>query len=168
LHPLYEKIDYLALGHFHKQFTINNWIFNPGSSEPVCSADFTYKRGIFLVNIFKSSKGGFSKTVKIIRLHNRPYQYEMIFVNRYFAEQQNFNLFIINQLKQRIQSSFRHKKKEVDPVLLLHLRGIEPAKNCRNKGANLRKLICNKLPFIDVRIYEKFKTPIKSLENYVG
>ncbi len=34
---LKDRVDYLALGHYHKQFTLNQWIYNPGSSEAVCS-----------------------------------------------------------------------------------------------------------------------------------
>jgi len=33
LRPFKEKLDYLALGHIHKRFEIENWVFNPGSLE---------------------------------------------------------------------------------------------------------------------------------------
>ena len=33
LAPLREQIDYLALGHIHKPYTVEGWIYNPGSPE---------------------------------------------------------------------------------------------------------------------------------------
>ena len=33
LAPLQEVIDYVALGHIHKPYRVNDWIFNPGSPE---------------------------------------------------------------------------------------------------------------------------------------
>jgi exonuclease SbcD len=42
-------VDYLALGHTHKKFEIENWAFNPGSLE-ACSVDeASTPRGAFLV-----------------------------------------------------------------------------------------------------------------------
>jgi exonuclease SbcD len=44
-----EAVDYLALGHTHKQFEIDGWAFNPGSLE-ACSVDeATAVRGAYLV-----------------------------------------------------------------------------------------------------------------------
>ncbi|MFX0141439.1 MAG: exonuclease SbcCD subunit D, partial [Candidatus Hodarchaeota archaeon] len=36
---LKHRVNYLALGHFHKQFILENWVYNPGSAEAVCSID---------------------------------------------------------------------------------------------------------------------------------
>ncbi|MFX1430606.1 MAG: exonuclease SbcCD subunit D, partial [Promethearchaeota archaeon] len=67
IQPLHYRVDYLALGHFHKQFILEDWIYNPGSSEAVCIMDNSYKRGIFLVEISKKLEK-FEKKVKIIQL----------------------------------------------------------------------------------------------------
>ncbi len=46
---LKEGVDYLALGHTHKQFQIEDWAFNPGSLE-ACSVDESgVTRGAYLV-----------------------------------------------------------------------------------------------------------------------
>ena len=50
---LKDRVNYLALGHFHLQFILDGWIYNPGSSEASCSSDFSFIRGIFLVSITK-------------------------------------------------------------------------------------------------------------------
>jgi DNA repair protein SbcD/Mre11 len=50
--PLREAgVDYLALGHIHKHYVVENWIFNPGSVEANSVEESTYKRGVYLVNL---------------------------------------------------------------------------------------------------------------------
>ncbi|MDX2242025.1 MAG: metallophosphoesterase [Leptolyngbyaceae cyanobacterium bins.302] len=44
-------VDYLALGHIHKNYTEQGWIFNPGSIEANSIEESTFKRGAYLVNI---------------------------------------------------------------------------------------------------------------------
>ena len=50
--PLKQYVDYLALGHVHKPFEIDDWIYNPGSTE-TCSADEVAweDRGYYYVEI---------------------------------------------------------------------------------------------------------------------
>ena len=45
-------VDYLALGHFHKPFQLERWIFNPGSPESVSGAEAAWTpRGYLLVDV---------------------------------------------------------------------------------------------------------------------
>ena len=50
--PLRAYVDYLALGHVHKPYDFDGWMYNPGSSE-TCSAEETQweKRGYYYVEI---------------------------------------------------------------------------------------------------------------------
>ena len=49
LHP---HVDYLALGHFHMPFQLENWIYNPGSPENCSIAETEWKsRGYLLVDV---------------------------------------------------------------------------------------------------------------------
>jgi DNA repair exonuclease SbcCD nuclease subunit len=45
------KIDYLALGHIHKKYEIDNWIFNPGSLENWRLNEALYKKGFFHITL---------------------------------------------------------------------------------------------------------------------
>ncbi|MGG6263793.1 metallophosphoesterase family protein [Leptolyngbya sp. AN03gr2] len=50
--PLKEAgVDYLALGHIHKSYTEQGWIFNPGSTEANSVEEANYERGVFLVEL---------------------------------------------------------------------------------------------------------------------
>jgi DNA repair protein SbcD/Mre11 len=54
--PLKEAgVDYLALGHIHKNYTAEGWVFNPGSLEANNVEESRYDRGAYLVEL--SSRG---------------------------------------------------------------------------------------------------------------
>ncbi|WP_421654532.1 metallophosphoesterase family protein [Leptothermofonsia sp. ETS-13] len=45
------RIDYLALGHIHKNYAIEGWVFNPGSLEANSVEESQFERGAYLVEI---------------------------------------------------------------------------------------------------------------------
>jgi exonuclease SbcD len=57
--PLYDYVDYLALGHIHKPFEREGWIYNPGSPE-TCGMDEAAwpDRGYYLVEVDTASRAG--------------------------------------------------------------------------------------------------------------
>ena len=65
--PLHQCVNYLGLGHYHKQFRLKNWIFNPGSTEANALIESTFERGIFLVETEESSP-----QLKIIQAFEAP------------------------------------------------------------------------------------------------
>jgi exonuclease SbcD len=44
-------VDYLALGHIHKNYELEGWIFNPGSLEANSIEEASYQRGAYLVEM---------------------------------------------------------------------------------------------------------------------
>lgn len=44
-------IDYLALGHIHKNYAVEGWVFNPGSVEANSMEENRYERGVYLVEL---------------------------------------------------------------------------------------------------------------------
>ena len=165
---LQHRINYLALGHFHKQFIIGDWIYNPGSSEAVCSMDNSFKRGVFLIEISKELQE-FVKKAKIFRLINRKYIWETIQLNFEYRNKNNLENFIINKLN----SSLKYLNCNINPsnpqmpVLLLLLKGKQPSKLCKINEKELRRKICNIFPVVDVRIYNKFEIILRTLDNYI-
>jgi len=52
LAPLRERINYLALGHIHKPYTVDGWIYNPGSPETWNMEEVAWpERGYYLVEL---------------------------------------------------------------------------------------------------------------------
>ncbi|MET0645930.1 MAG: exonuclease SbcCD subunit D [Pyrinomonadaceae bacterium] len=51
LKELRTLVDYVALGHTHKKFEIENWAFNPGSLEACSIDEAREERGLYLVEV---------------------------------------------------------------------------------------------------------------------
>ena len=51
LKELKQATEYVALGHTHRQFEIDNWAFNPGSIEITSISDYRETRGVYLVDV---------------------------------------------------------------------------------------------------------------------
>ena len=51
LKELKQLTDYVALGHTHKRFEIDNWAFNPGSLEACSIDEYKEERGVYLVEV---------------------------------------------------------------------------------------------------------------------
>ncbi len=68
INELRSCIDYLALGHTHKNFEIDGWVYNPGSLE-ACSVDeYANIRGAYLVEVENGKH-----TAQLMRdYHQRP------------------------------------------------------------------------------------------------
>jgi len=51
LKELKQAVEYVALGHTHRRFEIDNWAFNPGSIEITSISDYRETRGVYLVEV---------------------------------------------------------------------------------------------------------------------
>jgi DNA repair exonuclease SbcCD nuclease subunit len=49
--PLHGLVDYVALGHVHKNYCIDDWLYNPGSSETWGAEESAWDRGYYVVHI---------------------------------------------------------------------------------------------------------------------
>ncbi|MBY8980722.1 MAG: DNA repair exonuclease [Candidatus Lokiarchaeota archaeon] len=164
---LKNRVNYLALGHFHLQFILDDWIFNPGSSEASCSSDFSFKRGVFLVTITKNDS--YTKCVNKIRLTNRTSRWEHIYFKTEFSKKEKMYEYIIQKLKKSFDLDKNLNKKSFNiqtPVLFLVLKGKKPFYRCKIDKKELTQIICENLPVVDVRIYQKFSDFLKTLDTF--
>ncbi|UCC20986.1 MAG: DNA repair exonuclease [Promethearchaeota archaeon] len=168
IQPLRHRINYLALGHFHKQFTLEDWIYNPGSSEAVCSMDTSFQRGTFLVEVSKKFEN-FEKKVINLCLVNRKYLWDTIYLNDDFRNKKEIVAFIINKLGSSLKylNSNIHASNPKMPVLYLILKGVKPSKLSKFNEKELKKKISDTYPVVDVKIYQKFNKSLKTLDNYI-
>lgn len=49
--PLRGLVDYVALGHVHRPYEIDNWLFNPGSTETWGAEESAWDRGYFVTQV---------------------------------------------------------------------------------------------------------------------
>jgi DNA repair exonuclease SbcCD nuclease subunit len=71
LKELKSVTDYVALGHTHKMYDIDNWAFNPGSLEITSIDDFRETRGAWLVEVDENNQVN-AKHIRDYR--QRPFQ----------------------------------------------------------------------------------------------
>ncbi|MFX0022118.1 MAG: exonuclease SbcCD subunit D [Candidatus Hermodarchaeota archaeon] len=168
IQPLRHRVNYLALGHFHKQFILEDWIYNPGSSEAVCSMDNSFKRGVFLVEITKSLEK-FEKKIKILQLLNRQYIWKSIYLNFEIKNKHDIEKYILKKLESSLKDLNHkyHPSSPQMPILYLILKGIKPSKSCKIKEKELRIKICDIFPVVDVKIYQKYSISLKTIDNYI-
>lgn len=69
LSPLQGRVQYLALGHLHKPYAVDGWIYNPGSLETCSFDEEQYERGVYLVAVESSG----SHTVEHVKTVMRPF-----------------------------------------------------------------------------------------------
>jgi DNA repair exonuclease SbcCD nuclease subunit len=167
LNPLHHRVDYLALGHFHKQFILDNWIYNPGSAEAVSSMDFTYNRGIFYVEI--NNFEPFKKKVQILSLNNRKCLRKSISNSYQFKKKTDFYKYIINTLKTDTELTPISKiiSNTKDPFLILTIRGVKPFLYYDIKQREIEKFLGQNLSIGGAKVYQKYDSRAITLENYL-
>lgn len=79
LYPLRDYIDYMALGHLHKPYQQEGWLYNPGSLETCAIGERDWKRGMYEVTV--EPDGMF--TAEHIVVSPRPFFRKSFSVNSY-------------------------------------------------------------------------------------
>lgn len=169
---LKQKVNYLALGHYHLQYQIDGWIFNPGSPEAVSTIEHSFQRGIFLVNIYRDEE--FKKyltKVRALRLKNRSFMWRTVCIpNDYRVRNSTqINDFIVRELYNSLPPEHLKKYHEYggNPILYLKLTGRDRFKSRKIPLKILSKKIKDELKFIHVKIFEKFTKSTITLMNYL-
>ncbi|MBP6821964.1 MAG: exonuclease SbcCD subunit D [Acidobacteria bacterium] len=118
LNELKTYIDYLALGHTHKNFEIDGWAYNPGSLE-ACSVDeYANQRGAYVVEI-----EGKRHTARLVQdYHQRPV-IRVGFEVDGKATPEEFNEALFVQLRQELTPHETNEASPLPPVIELALRG---------------------------------------------
>jgi DNA repair exonuclease SbcCD nuclease subunit len=168
VNKLKNRVDYLALGHFHLQYTIGGWIYNPGSTEAACSVDSLFNRGVFLVEVFKNFNE-ISKRVKSIKLLNRKILWKEICLPFQFKEKNKFFEYLLSQLTQYLKDLRKEQLPTIYQLPLLYLKiiGLKPVKTCKITKKDIRKLICNNFSILDARVYFEYNRASKSIVKYL-
>lgn len=122
INKLRSYIDYLALGHTHKSFEIDGWIYNPGSLE-ACSVDeYANVRGAFLVEVLDGKHAA-----RLVRdYHQRPVL-RLSFDASGYPTPEEFRESLFSQLRREVtpHNPARAEAEAVGeaPVMELTLRG---------------------------------------------
>jgi len=101
MEPFKDKIDYVALGHIHTRYDIDDWIYNPGSLECCHLDEFKYgvEKGFYHVTV----KDG-QKSMKYINSKYRPVCICSIKIEEKIIMEELYSV-ITEELKNEVKSS---------------------------------------------------------------
>ena len=116
LKELKSVTNYVALGHTHKSYEIDNWAFNPGSLEITSIDDYRETRGAFLIEVNEQNE----VTAKHIRdYEQRPFQ-RLTFDVSGHAETKDITDGVLDKVKREAKLS---ESNELQPIIEITLRG---------------------------------------------
>ena len=165
---LHEKINYLALGHFHKEYALprnNEWIFNPGGLEVNDAKEVwrSYNRGIFLVEVKDKENPNirhipfvYGRSESSEEIPNRSFFQHRIDIGT--SNSISFKDTISHVLKDLKlldeKGTNNYKKNDLDlPIVLLTLSGTISYSKLEVNINELKELIMEKYEVLDVRIF---------------
>jgi len=116
LKELKEVTDYVALGHTHKHYEIDNWAFNPGSLEVTSIDEYRETRGAFLVEVDEQNQ----ITARHLRdYRQRPFQRLSFDVSGY-EEAKTITADVLEKIKLEARAA---EAGEPSPIIEITLRG---------------------------------------------
>jgi DNA repair protein SbcD/Mre11 len=116
LKELKSVTDYVALGHTHKAYEIDNWAFNPGSLEVTSIDDFRETRGAWLVEVDETGR---INAEHIRDYRQRPFQRLSFDVSRY-NEAKAITEDVLEMVKNQARPA---AEGEPQPIIEITLRG---------------------------------------------
>ncbi|KXB07727.1 metallophosphoesterase [candidate division MSBL1 archaeon SCGC-AAA382A20] len=126
LADLEEVVDYLALGHLHKNYSHGDWVFNPGSLEAHSVREANWDLGYYLVDIDEEEP-----TVDHIYSKRRPYFSIKFQVDSYETPRELRNGLAqeIEDKKPEVENvqkreNFKKKDQKREPIIDFRLRGL--------------------------------------------
>ncbi len=171
LKKLHDKINYLALGHYHKNYILEDqeqWIYNPGSLELNDLTELSFSRGAFLAEI--SGSEYYQKDLKFIECDNGNKNPNRI-PNREFFQIQSIDItgessfegaieYILKKLKQ-YGLPLRDINKEINksdlncPIAAFKIIGEVGFSRLEINLNKLKEEIIKKYAVLDVRVSSK-------------
>jgi len=122
LKELKSVTDYIALGHTHKSYEIDNWAFNPGSLEVTAIDEYRETRGAFLVEVGANNE----VTARHVRDYKqRPFQRVGFDVSG-IIEPKEITAQVLEKVKGEARSAgdYRNGNDEISqPIIEITLRG---------------------------------------------
>ncbi len=116
LKELKSVTNYVALGHTHKHYEIDNWAFNPGSLEVTSIDEFRETRGAFIVEVDENLE----VTAKhITDYRQRPFQ-RLNFDVSGFTETKDITDGVLEKIKREARVA---EENQPQPIIEITLRG---------------------------------------------
>jgi DNA repair exonuclease SbcCD nuclease subunit len=116
--PLRDCVDYLALGHWHKPFEREGWIYNPGTLETCALDEYGWQGGFYHAAVDTESDP--KHTARHIRSRRRPFHRLIIPVDEYTTPQD-----VYDGLRARLEAEKSAiSSSDLAPVVEVTLEGV--------------------------------------------
>ncbi|MGB7201362.1 MAG: DNA repair exonuclease [Pyrinomonadaceae bacterium] len=116
LQELKSAVEYVALGHTHKHYEIDNWAFNPGSIEVTNISEFRETRGAFIVEVDDSN----AVTARHVDEYlHRPFQ-QLVFTVTNYDDAKKVTADLLDQVRREARVAESDKPQ---PIIEIALRG---------------------------------------------
>ncbi len=120
LAPLRERIDYLALGHIHKPYSVDGWIYDPGSPETCNITESAWpERGYYLVEVQPGNAS--NHRAELVSVPRRPFYRFRLQVDALNAPNQ-----VYDAARALLEREGRAVTRDPAPVVELVLGGVLP------------------------------------------
>jgi exonuclease SbcD len=116
--PLHEYVDYLALGHLHKPFEREDWVYNPGSLETCGMDERNWQGGVYIVRV--DTQLTLKHRVEHVVIPRRPF-YRWTFAVDAYTTPEALHSALEGFLKEQKKL---HPGNERRPVVELDLQGV--------------------------------------------
>lgn len=116
LRELRSAVEYVALGHTHKHYEIDNWAFNPGSIEVTNISEFRETRGAFIVDIDETNVVNARHVDEYL---HRPFQ-QVVFAVTNYDDTKKVTADLLDQVRREARVAEAGKPQ---PIIEIGLRG---------------------------------------------
>lgn len=152
LAPLRRRVNYLALGHLHKPYALDDWIYNPGSLETCSFEEIQYERGVYLVTV----DAGGAHTAEHIRTVMRPF-FSLPFATDSYRTPEDLLEGLQGHLRREKRSIAQRVRSHPDParalpVVRLVLQGHLSFDRARLDMEAIRRLLRDEIEALLVRV----------------
>lgn len=138
-------IDYLALGHIHKNFAIDNWAFNPGSLEAATIDEYKDTRGAYLVEL----KDGKVQARLVQDYQKRPFKFDNFDLSS-FPSPDEAAKALTEFLIKKCPSKSIELEKEKQPIIELTLTGRLAFKSSLMKLEEIKSQVKNTTDVLEI------------------
>lgn len=116
IEPLRERVNYLALGHLHKHYTVSNFAYNGGSLETWALNEWGWDRGLLHVEVDTSRPQPVS--FRLIDVPRRPFVVIRLDVNQYESPRA-----LLRGCYERLEREHARLPRSQPPVVFISLKG---------------------------------------------
>jgi hypothetical protein len=133
---LKDVVDYLALGHYHCAFALDDWAFNPGCPDTCSLAEVGEPRGFYHV---RDGKAG------LVDVPRRPFIFASVKMDEHMDATS-----LLQALEKKVATI---KKPDEQPVVIVSFRGCLGFDRAHIDGEQVRHIVSSRLDplYIDVR-----------------